>query len=94
MNTLENVYKDEVLEIDVVLILRLGRTSMKDWKYLRILLEGFFGCSGSLLLHMDFLWLWRVGLLSSCGLLTVVASVVAEHRLWGPWAAVVAAHGL
>ena len=30
MNTSENVYKDEVLEIDVVLISRLDRTSMKD----------------------------------------------------------------
>ena len=70
MNTSENVCKDEVLQIDVGLILSLFRTSMKDWKYLRILLEVVgvffvfvfvFGCSGSLLLHMDFLWLWRVG---------------------------------
>ena len=46
MNTLENVYKDRVLEIDVVLILCLGRTSMKGWKYLRILLEGFLAALG------------------------------------------------
>ena len=29
-----------------------------------------------------------------CGVFTVVASLVAEDRLWGAWASVVAAQGL
>ena len=33
-------------------------------------------------------------LLAVCGLLIVVASLVAEHRLWGMWASVVGACGL
>ena len=28
-----------------------------------------------------------------CGLLTLVASPVVEHGLWGVWASVAAAHG-
>ena len=46
-----------------------------------------FGSAGSSLLH---------GLFSIvvCGLLIAVASLVAEHRLRGTWASVVAAPGL
>ena len=42
----------------------------------------FFGCAESLLLHMDFLYLQRVGatLVVARGLLIAVASLV-EHRL-------------
>ena len=45
-----------------------------------------FGCAGFLLLHWLFSRCGKWGLLSSCGvqahsLLTVVVSLVAEHRL-------------
>ena len=32
-------------------------------------------------------------LVVECGLLTVAATLVAEHRLWGTWASVVVAGG-
>ena len=42
-----------------------------------------FGCTGSSLLHMGFLWLRQSGysLVLACGLLNVMASLVAEHGL-------------
>ena len=46
----------------------------------------YFGCTGSLLLHKGF------PLAAARGLLT--AGLPEEHRLWGMWASVVAAHGL
>ena len=54
-----------------------------------------FGCAGSLLLHAGFLYLQRAGLLCVvvCGLLIVVASLVAEPRLWA-WASEVAVRRL
>ena len=44
-----------------------------------------YDCVGSSLLRAGFLWLWlrKLGLLlvAECGLLTAMASFVAEHRL-------------
>ena len=44
----------------------------------------FFGCTGSLLLCTGFLQLQQVGatFIAVCGLLTVVASLTVEHRLY------------
>ena len=55
-----------------------------------------FGCAGSSLLHRLLSSCINQGLLSSCSawLLVAVASLVAEHGLWGTWASVVAAQGL
>ena len=55
-----------------------------------------FGCAGSSLLCMGFLQLWRLGtiVVVVCGLLVVITSVVAELRLLGAPASVVAVHGL
>ena len=33
-------------------------------------------------------------LVAACGLLITVAFLIEEHRLWGAWVLVVAAHGL
>ena len=53
-----------------------------------------FGCSGSLLLHVDVLELQRVGATLHCSVrLAVVASLDAEHRLQGACAPGAAAHG-
>ena len=43
----------------------------------------FFGCTGSSLLRVGFLQLWRAGAtpVATQGLLTVVASLVAERGL-------------
>ena len=43
----------------------------------------YFSCTGALLLHAAFLWLWWGGYssLAMCGLLTLVASLVVEHGL-------------
>ena len=41
----------------------------------------FFGCDGSLLLHVGLLQLWRMGHIPcGSGLLTLVASLVVEHK--------------
>ena len=57
-----------------------------------------YDCVGSSLLPAGFLWLWlrKLGLLlvAECGLLTAMASFVAEHGLWGAQTSVVAACGL
>ena len=39
------------------------------FKYIILLItiHIFFGCAGSSSLHVGFLWLWQVGLLSGCG---------------------------
>ena len=50
-----------------------------------------FGCAGSSLLCGLFSSCGAWGLLSSRGPLIAVASLVAEHRLWGAWASVVLA---
>ena len=55
-----------------------------------------FGCTRSLLLCEGFLWLQQVeaAILWCSGFLTVVASLVGEHRLWGTWALVAVVHRL
>ena len=55
-----------------------------------------FGCAGSLLLCCLFLVVASRGysLVAVCGLLIAVASLVAQHGLWGMWISVVVARGL
>ena len=53
-----------------------GSPCIKKYIYLFI-----FGCAASLLQRGLFFGCGEQGLLSSCGLLIVVASLVAEHRL-------------
>ena len=56
----------------------------------------FFGYTGCPLLSSGFLYLWQAWapLVAVRGLLIVVASLVAEHRLWDTQASVVTAHRL
>jgi len=62
-------------------------TFIRSYSFICLFLFYLFGSAGSSLLH---------GLFSIvvCGLLIAVASLVAEHRLRGTWASVVAAPGL
>ena len=56
-----------------------------------------FDCSGSSFLHTGFSLVRTSGgysLVVAHGLLTVVVSLVAEHRLYSVWASGVVAHGL
>ena len=55
-----------------------------------------FGCMGSSLLHMGFLYFGERALLSSCLVWASCCgfSLVAEHGLCGVWASVVAGRGL
>ena len=54
--------------------------SDSSWAILFIYLF-IFGCVGSSLLRAGFLWLQQAGVVAVCGLLTAVASLVAEHGL-------------
>ena len=65
-----------------------GQTAKLVWLFfflnLLIIYLVIWGCAGSSLLYSGFLWFWRARLLFVAvrGLLVVVASLVAKHRLW------------
>ena len=74
--------------------LQTGRAkdTLSTFWYLESSLFYFFGCGGSSLLHVNFLYLRQEGLLflAVCRLLIEVASLVAEHvhkgfRSCGAW---------
>ena len=79
------------------MVVQSSRTRSEHFIFIYLLT----GCSGSWLLHSGFLWLCEQGLLFIVEhrLLTLVASLVAEHGLWGFGScgytgSVVVAHGL
>ena len=59
-----------------------GKSPEVTFFFFLILLIYLFGAVVDIHCWVGFLCLWPWGLLSSCGLPIVVASLVAEHRLW------------
>ena len=90
----------QVIVGEVIYILELVPTVSYSNPFEDCKTHHFFYTTGALVLFcvvvclFIYPYLAALGLCWQCRLLTVVASIVADHRLLGTWASVVAASGL